>query len=464
MSNPIKAGIFVVVGISLFCLGLFLIGSSSNLFGSHFTVYARFNNIDALTSGSTVRVGGMDAGQVAGIRIPTGPAGEFRLKLSVDKKFRPIIRKDSTASIETAGFVGNKFVNIAKGSPNSPECQPGCTLPSQESTSMGQLMSKASSLVGQIQGTIKRADTAVQNFAAVGKNANDIVVAMKPKIAEMTGNANAILAGVRNGHGAVGKMLTDKTVADNLSSTIANAKQMTANFAQTSRKVKGIVSGVSQNDMPAIHKTVQNAQQLTGRLNNAVGSFVGSQKKNENTATQVRQTIAQAQQAMSNLAGDTEAIKTNFFFRGFFNRRGFYNMSTLTPGKYDASDFVNDPRIRVWISGALLFRSGPNGSPQLKKSGRAVLDRRMSALVPYLPNNAIMVEGYSTYGQPDQRYLRSRERAIEVRNYLIQRFSLQAKRVGFMPLGSQPPKKTGKQSWNGIALVLVVSKQHHGLF
>jgi len=26
---------------------------------------------------------------------------------------------------------------------------------------------------------------------------------------------------------------------------------------------------------------------------------------------------------MSNLAGDTNAIETNFFFRGFFNRRGF---------------------------------------------------------------------------------------------------------------------------------------------
>lgn len=464
MSRAVKVGIFVIVGIALFSTGLFLIGTSSQLFGSHFVAYAEFNNIETLTTGSTVRVGGMDAGQVKAIEVPQTPSGEFRLKLNVDKKFQPIVRKDSMVSIETQGFVGNKYVNIAKGNPNSPQCQPGCTLPSQKTVSMGELMRKGSALVGQIQGTMKHADTAVENFASVGKNANRMIVAMKPKIEEMTGNANAIVAGIRHGQGAAGKLLADKTVAQNVASTIADAKQASANFAQTSQKISGMVSGVRQNDMPGIHKTVQNAQQLTGRLNKAVGTFVGSQEKNENTAKAVRQTIDQAHQAMGNLADDTEALKTTFFFRGFFNRRGFYNMSTLTPTKYKETRFVKDARIRVWIPAAQIFESGPSGSPEITKSGRDVLDQRMSALVPFLPNNPIMIEGYSTYGKADQQYLNSRERAIKVRDYLIQRFSLNEKHVGFMPLASRPPKKTGKQVWNGVCLVLVISKPHHGLF
>ncbi|HTU33354.1 MAG TPA: OmpA family protein [Candidatus Acidoferrum sp.] len=167
---------------------------------------------------------------------------------------------------------------------------------------------------------------------------------------------------------------------------------------------------------------------------------------------------------MDNLAGDTEALKTNFFFRGFFNRRGFYNMSALTPGKYDKSRFVKHPGARVWLPGSELFASGPNGSPELKKSGRAVLDQRMSALVRYLPNNPIMVEGYSTYGAPDQQYLLSRQRAIVVRDYLVEEFHLDPKFVGFMPLGSYPPAKAGKQTFDGVCLVLVVQKRRHGLF
>lgn len=83
----------------------------------------------------------------------------------------------------------------------------------------------------------------------------------------------------------------------------------------------------------------------------------------------------------------------------------------------------------------------------------------MSGLVPYLPNNPIVVEGYSANGMPDQRYVASRQRATEVRQYLKSRFHLNSKRVGVMPLGSEPPSGTGKEMWDGVCLVLLVSKK-----
>ncbi|HET7213755.1 MAG TPA: MlaD family protein [Terriglobia bacterium] len=464
MTRPVKVGIFFVVGLALFCAGLFLIGSSAHIFGSHFVVYARFNNIQGLTRGSSVHVGGMDAGQVVGIQIPDAPAGQFLLKLHVDQRFHPIIRKDSTASIQTQGFVGNEFINIKKGTANSPRCPNGCTLPSQEAVSMGELMQEGQKLAKSIQGTIHHADTAIGNFSKVGKNANDIVVAMKPKINQMADNANAIVAGVRNGKGAAGKVLTDKKAAENVAATVANARQASANLNQTSRQINSMVSGVHQNDLPKLDKTLDNAQQASGRINQAMGSFLGPKNQNENTGAAVRQTIDQAQEAMGNLSSDTEALKTNFFLRGFFNRRGFFNLATITPGEYAHSRFVKKPRKRVWIPASELFKDGSNDAPELGKEGSADLDKCMSALTPYLPNNPIVVEGYATGGRSDQQYLKSRQRALAVRHYLIEHFHLQPKRVGIMPLGDHPPAETGKESWNGVCLVLVVSKPHHGLF
>lgn len=464
MSKTVKVGLFFVIGIALFCAGLFLIGSSAHLFGSHFMIYARFNNVHTLTSGATVRVGGMDAGQLAEIQIPKTPGGEFRLELNVDEKFHPIIRKDSVASIETEGFVGNEYVNIEKGSPKSPECPAGCTLPSHEAVSMGELMQQGQKLAQSIQGTIKRADTAVENFSNVGKNANDMLLAMKPNVIEMTSNANAIVAGVRKGQGAAGEVLTDKTVASSLATTISNARQASANLAETSRKVNGMVSGVQRKDMPKLHDTLTNAQQATGRINQAMGSFLGPKGETQNTGAAVRQTIDQAQDAMSNLASDTEALKTNFFLRGFFNRRGFYNLTTITPSKYANSRFVKKPSERVWISAAELFRNDPKDAPELSKASQAALNESMSKLVRYLPNNPIVVEGYSTDGSPDQQYLASRQRALEVRQYLLQHFHLDPKAVGIMPLANHPPEETGKQSWDGVCLVLVISQRRHGLF
>lgn len=83
----------------------------------------------------------------------------------------------------------------------------------------------------------------------------------------------------------------------------------------------------------------------------------------------------------------------------------------------------------------------------------------MSRLVPYLPNNPMMVEGYATGGPADQRYLTSRQRALEAREYLLSRFHLDSSRVGIMPMGDRPPASIGKEAWDGICLVLIVSKK-----
>lgn len=469
MPKKIKVGIFLVGGIVLFCVGLFLIGSRRQLFTRHFVVYTEFNNIDTLQTGAKVRVSGMDAGEITGIQVPNGPSSQFRLKLKIDQKFHPIVREDSLASIETEGMVGNKFVNVKKGSDHSPECPGGCTLRSEEPVEMGELMREGSQLAKTMQTTIEdvrhRADSAIDHITSLAGHADQTIVAVSPdveKIASnsvhMTNNANAIVAGIRHGHGAAGKLLTDETVASNVDTTIANAKQATANLEQTSRKVNTIVSDVQRTDLVEVHKTLENTQGMTQQLDQAVGTFLSPGNNNQSTAVALRGAVQGAQQTMTNLADDTEAVKHNFFLRGFFKRRGFYNLDTITPSKYASTEFVKKPHARIWIPAAGLFNVGPGGSQQLSDVGRSILDQSMSDLVPFLPNNPIVVEGYSTNGVPDQRYLASRQRAFEVRQYLESRFHLNSKLVGIMPLGDQPPPGVHKSTWNGICLALVVSR------
>lgn len=75
-----------------------------------------------------------------------------------------------------------------------------------------------------------------------------------------------------------------------------------------------------------------------------------------------------------------------------------------------------------------------------------------------LPNNPLVIEGYAANGMPDRRFLASRQRAVEVRQYLESHFHLNPKLVGVMPMADQPPRGAGKKMWDGICLVLVVSK------
>src|SRR5581483_2671526 len=225
-SKQAWVGIFIVGGVLLFCVGLFIIGSSQQLFQGHFRAYTRFGALDTLTKGARVRVSGMDAGQVTAIDVPNSPSSDFHLELEIDHKFQPLVRENSVATIETSGMVGSKYVDIKIGTDESPECH-RCTLPSQAPFDMSALMKQGAGLVKTVQSTIqdvqKHANSAIDNFSSVATNVNGVinheqrtVHTIAANTAHLTGNANAIALDIRQGHGTAGKLLTDETMASNV--------------------------------------------------------------------------------------------------------------------------------------------------------------------------------------------------------------------------------------------------------
>lgn len=461
--------LFVMGGVLLFCVGLFLIGSRKQLFSHHFKVYTETSDMETLQTGATVRVAGMDAGQVTAIKIPDNPSAKFRLTLDVDEKFHPIIRKDSATSIETAGMVGSKYVEIAQGSADSPECPAGATLPHKQSAGMADLMKQGSQIASDVQATVKdlhkNADETLESFTATAKHVDGVILSVRGNVEQiaantsgLTADARQIASGVRQGQGVAGELLTDPKIAASVRETIANAEQTSAHAQQATGQLEAVMKDFEQNDLPDVHKTLESTSDMAGQLDRATGTFLSKGNNDVETAVALRNTVQGAQHAVSNVADDTEALKHNFFLRGFFHRRGFFDLSQLTPSKYDSSKFVRKPHARVWIPAAGLFATHSDGKQELTATGRSILNQSMSGLVPFLPNNPVVIEGYAEAGMPDERYLESRERATAVRQYLETEFHLKPNLVGIMPLGDHPPPGANKSSWDGICLALVVSK------
>jgi phospholipid/cholesterol/gamma-HCH transport system substrate-binding protein len=75
----LAVGIFIIASLTLFALGIFLVGSRHEAFSRHVLLYTEFADLDGITKGSKVQVAGMDAGQVTGIEVPRSPSGHFRV-------------------------------------------------------------------------------------------------------------------------------------------------------------------------------------------------------------------------------------------------------------------------------------------------------------------------------------------------------------------------------------------------
>jgi phospholipid/cholesterol/gamma-HCH transport system substrate-binding protein len=150
----------------------------------------------------------------------------------------------------------------------------------------------------------------------------------------------------------------------------------------------------------------------------------------------LQQTLALARDAMADLADSTEALKRNFFFRGFFNRRGYFDLDDVTVDQYRQGALATKDRrvLRIWLKSSVLYEKDATGQERLSESGRARLDSAMSQFVRYPRSSPFVVEGYAQRPTLDERFLLSRRRAQLVRDYLVGRFALDPNYVATMSM------------------------------
>jgi phospholipid/cholesterol/gamma-HCH transport system substrate-binding protein len=444
-TNFAATGVFVISAVLLFGAGLFLIGDRENAFSHHHDFYTEMSNVNGLAPGSKVRVSGFDAGEVTSLQIPDRPSGKFRIKLHVDKKLNNLIREDSVVSVESDGIVGDKFLLIHDGSDQSPEAKSGDTLPSKEPVEISAMLEKVNGIMDQARGVIDQAS------ATVG----DVHI----KLNLALDNTNGLLADARNGKGTVGMLLNDQVTADQVKHVVANADQASANLKQASVQVKQIVANVQSRNLPEkMDDTLINLRHASAQVNDTLTEALGPDHFGTDAGGNIRDSLSNVNQATSNLADDTEALKHEFFFRGFFKKRGFYSLQGLTPEQYRSNAFFDkNTNYRAWLNGDD-FAKDAKGNEILSPVGRLMIAKVLGNLDDSAINQPMVIEGYSTQTSPVEQLVLSRAHMLLVAHYLELHFHLNSKNIGVMPLNATPPPAAGKSTWEGACIVILAGK------
>lgn len=461
-------GLFIVLGFVLFTGILFIVGSRQNLFAKHTDIYAEFSSLGGLGDGAKVRVEGLEAGQVRKIEIPQSPSGKFRLELRINDKVKGMVRTDSLASIETQGVVGDKYVSITKGTDAAPEAGPGTTLSGKQTVDISALLEKGSAVMSDVDDTIKDlrgpANVTLKTMNKTLRDADGMIVDLRPQINKIAGdgvqianNLNQLVSDIQNGKGPVGLLLKDEQTRKQIQDTLANVKQLTTNLEQASVRVNSLVTDFQSRDLGArVQDVLQNAQEITSRLNTTLKEALGNDRLGESGAENIRATLSNINQATANLQDDTEALKHNFLLRGFFKKRGYYNVAQLTREDYLQENGIQKHiSRRLWLRGSDVFETGSDGNQQLTPAGSHKIDTEIGPVVDTLPYDTIVVEGYAAQGSPTEQFTTSRERAELVRRYLEEHFDVNHKNMGIVAMRNEPPKETGIHDWDGAAIALV---------
>jgi phospholipid/cholesterol/gamma-HCH transport system substrate-binding protein len=437
-NKVVGAGIFVVVGVLLFTVGLFLIGERRMLFAERFTIYTEFAKLGQLTTGAIVRVAGADAGEVTDIQVPASPEGKFRVKMEVREDLHQLIRRDSLAVTQTEGLVGAIFINIQTGTEAQPEVPENGTVPSREPFELADLLLQASETAALVKNTVEalRGDieTAVEQVALTAEDAHGLLQDIRPDITAMAQNGTRItndtqelVAKINAGEGTIGKLLNDDSLYVRAREIADQSKEVMANVKMVSDEARRAIADFRSKDGPA--------QGMIGEM---------------------RVTLMQAREATADMADNMEAMKHNFLLRGFFNRRGYYDLDAISPVEYRNGVLENGKRkaMRIWLGSNILFAPGPDATEVLSQDGRARIDSAMSTYLKYLPSNPVVIEGFATSGTNDERFRQARIRAGIVREYILGRYELSPQNTGFISLGGDGKGSPAGDSWDGVAIAL----------
>jgi phospholipid/cholesterol/gamma-HCH transport system substrate-binding protein len=446
-------GIFIIASLTLFALGIFLVGSRHEAFSRHVLLYTEFADLDGIAKGSKVQVAGMDGGQVTGIEVPRSPSGHFRVQLKVDEQLHGLVRTDSVVTIDTEGVVGDTFLTIHSGSPNAAIAQADSVLQSKPPVTMSDLLTHGLGIMNDADATIKQ----------VGGKLNVVLDGVNGAV----GNANGLLEGLKEGRGPAGMILRDEKMAGQIRETMSNVQSTTSNLNQASGRVNSIVADVQQRQFPQklddtmtqIHSASTRAdatiQQVQQSLTQALGPDVNGVTAGQN----VSESLTNVNVATGNMAEDTEALKHNLFFRGFFNHRGYYSLSSLSPQEYRHSKlFGSTQSPRAWLQANTLFQYGPHGTEELSPDGKHAIDAAVASFGDAIFTHPIVIEGYSDAARSADALSWSYARAQLVRNYLEARYPFTAKNVGVMPLSATPPPGLLQDRWSGVCILVAEKK------
>lgn len=445
MASPARlagVGVFVIGGLLLFGVAVFMIGDRRMAFTDRFELYTEFARITGLQPGAIVRVAGARAGEVVDIEPPVAPAGRFRVRLQVTEELHQLVRTDSVASIETEGLVGGSYLAVSPGTAGAPEAPPLSTIAGEEPVQLTDILQQMSATIVNVNTTIDdvrgQLETTIASIGETVQNTNNLVTGVSDEVTRMAAAGTrvsddiaALTTSVREGRGTVGKLFTDDGLYDRMTRIASNADEITA-------------------DARAV---VAQARETLAGMQGSSGDVAG-------LAGSLKQTLDDARSAMSGLSENMEALRHNFLLRGFFNSRGYFSLDDISPAEYRKGALRSGGRtpVRIWLASDRVFDVVAQGETvRLTEEGRRRLDSAMAPYLDRVADGVLMIEGFAPDGGRDQQYVISRARAVVVRDYLVDRFHLDPKATGVMPLGADSAESPSPRQFDGIALAFFLT-------
>lgn len=258
-------GLTVLFALITLAVLIFVMTGTTGLFTRKIVVRAYVDNAGGLRVGAPVRLEGVDIGNVTMIRVVADPKRAYapvEVVMKITTKYAATMRSDCEVSLNTAGVLGEVFVDFdcrqAKGDP----MKNGDELLTRDVPQLQDVVRASQGTLQNVDTLVKRLDSILSYIqsgqGSIGKviydpslfnRANDMLNQLQQVVSQINSsqgtigkllnsdelynkanasidNLNKIIDEVNSGQGTIGKFLKDPSLYDNANKTVAEANQL----------------------------------------------------------------------------------------------------------------------------------------------------------------------------------------------------------------------------------------------
>ncbi len=303
--SQLRVGLTVIFSSLILALLLFLMSGTGGFFSHRITLVSFFDNASGLRIGAPVRLSGVDIGNVAAIRVVPDKDKQITpvevvMKVSTTYGFN--LRRDSVTSLDTAGVLGETYLDIDSAQAVGPLAKDGDTLPTQVHPDFNEVVRSSQSTLQNMDALLKRADR-ILAFAESGKGSIGKLIydpTLYNRFSDTVADFQGIVNQIAKGQGSLGALI--------------NSNDAYNKFLATLDKINGVVDDIQAGKGTAgkfvkdpslynnANDTIANLKKVTEDINAGKGTL-GKLTKDQELADKINTTVTK----LAALTSDLEA-------------------------------------------------------------------------------------------------------------------------------------------------------------
>jgi len=292
--KELRVGIVAILGFVILAAALVLVSGGRGLFTPKYTVKTHLENASGLRRGSLIWLAGVEVGSVDAVQVSRSddPSRAVEVHMKIDRAFQQSIRRDSQATLGSIGLLGDKYIEISRGSQSEPVVSDGGEIDGSSPPDIKRIIQGTNDLMANVGDLVERVTGIAGKInvqeGTLGKLIND--PGIFNNLAGTTEELQDLVKKITAGEGTIGQLVSDPELYEELKETV----QIGQNVVTKVESGEGTLGKVIGD--PALHDRLERmlarAEKVVQRIEDGEG-FLGRLSKDDTLYTQFNQSLGE---------------------------------------------------------------------------------------------------------------------------------------------------------------------------